>query len=215
MALQDKSIQYALFPEPVAPVSVPLTGALDYVRSVSSKVTSTEAAQLKKVGKGKAISYDPKKPKKLSIYIALLYPAWQEKYIELVREHFDTINLSINDAELKPVIAKMGEMKKAMPFVQNLKQRLVFQKEDPQTVFERKLVFDEVNTLQELLPLLKRLTGCNNVDLIVVEEGGKKGRKVPEGGRGNWEVGEVVLGLSGPSESATPGNPGFAFENVE
>ena len=196
-------------------MSVPLTGALDYIRSVSSRVTSTEAAQLKKVGKGKAISYDPKKPKKLSIYVALSYPAWQEKYIEVVREHFDTINLRINEAELKPVIAKMGEMKKAMPFVQNLKQRLVFQKEDPQTVFDRKLVFDEVKTLGEIIPVLKRSAGCSDVDVIVVEEGGKKGRKVPDEGRGNWEAGEVVEGLSGPSENATPGNPGFAFENVE
>lgn len=197
------------------PVSVPLTGALDYVRTISSKITSTEAAQLKKVGKGKTISYDPKKPKKLSIYVALSYPAWQDKYIELVRQHFDTLNLTLNEAQLKPAIAKMGEMKKAMPFVQTLKQRLVFQKEDPQTVFDRKLVYDEVKTLGEILPVLKRSTGCAIIEVIVVEEGGKKGKKVPDEGRGNWEEGEVVEGLSGPSESAAPGNPGFAFENVE
>jgi len=109
----------------------------------------------------------------------------------------------------------MGEMKKAMPFVQHLKQRLVFQKEDPQMVFDRKLVFDEVKTLGEVLPVLKRSTGCKEVEVIVVEEGGKKGKRVPDEGRGNWEEGGIVEGLSGPSESATPGNPGFAFENVE
>ena len=213
--IQKTSIQHALFPEPTAPVSVPLTGALDYVRTISSKITSTEAAQLKKAGKGKTISYDPKKPKKLSIYVALSYPSWQDKYIELVRKHFDALTVTINDAELKPVIAKMGEVKKAMPFVQNLKQRLVFQKEDPQAVFDRKLVFDEVKTLREVLPVLKRSTGCKEVEIIVVDEGGKKGRRVPDEGPGDWEGGEVVEGLSGPSESATPGNPGFAFENVQ
>lgn len=196
-------------------MSVPLTGALDYVRTISSKITSTEAAQLKKVGKGKTISYDPKQPKKLSIYVALSYPAWQDRYIELVRKHFDILSLTLNEKELKPEIAKMGEIKKAMPFVQNLKQRLVYQKEDPQMVFDRKLVFDEVETLSEILPVLKRSTGCKVIEIIVVEEGGKKGKRVPDDGKTNWVEGEVVEGLSGPSESATPGNPGFAFENVE
>ncbi|KAF8469119.1 leucyl-tRNA synthetase [Kalaharituber pfeilii] len=212
---KDISIQYALFPKPIAPVSVPLSGALDYVRTISSKITSAESAQLKKATKGKVLSYDPKKPKKLSIYVALSFPSWQEKYIGLVREHFDTLTLTVDDAKLKPAIAKMGEMKKAMPFVQALKQRLVIAKEDPQTVFDRKLVFDEVKTLGEVLPVLKRVTGCKAVEIVVLEEGGKKGRKVPDEGKGNWEEGEIVEGLSNASEGAVPGNPGFALENVE
>ena len=209
--IQGSSVQHALFPEPTAPVSVPLSGALAYVRTISSKITSTESAQLKKATKGKNLSYDPKKPKKLSIYVALSYPNWQEKYIELVRNHFDALTVTINDANLKPVIAKMGEMKKAMPFVQTLKQRLVYAKEDPQTVFDRKLVFDEVKTLGEVLPVLKRVTGCRVVEIVLVEEGGKKGERVADDGRGG---GETVEGLGPAAEGAVPGQPGFEFANV-
>lgn len=87
---------------------------------------------------------------------------------------------------------KLGEMKKAMPFVQGLKRRLA--NEPPTVVFERKLVFDEVETLKQVLPALKKNTGCQQIDIVVVEEGGK--------------------GLSPIAENAEPGNPKFEFENI-
>ncbi|KAI5787680.1 hypothetical protein DFH27DRAFT_596217 [Peziza echinospora] len=211
---KDSTIQNARFPEQTAPLSPELSAALEYVRTISSKITSTESAQLKKATKGKSLSYDPKKPKKLTIFVARSYPAWQDKYIDLVRENFDNLKLSINEAAIKPAVAKLGEMKKAMPFIQSLKQRLVFNKEEPTTVFDRKLIFDEISTLTEVLPTLRKNTGCKVVEIVVVDEGGKSGVKVEAAGNGKWESGEKVEGLSGPSESATPGNPGFVFENV-
>lgn len=165
---------------------------------------SSEASFAKKLSKGKASSFDPRKPKKLTIYAAKKYPLWQEKYIDLVREAFDAVSLSINDKELNPKVAKFGEMKKAMPFVQNLKRRLVQGKEAPEIVFERKLPFDEFVVLGEMVGSLKRTTGCKEIEVVAVDEGGKTGEVVG--------TGEKREGLQ--AENAVPGQPTFHFANI-
>ncbi|KAL7269588.1 cytosolic leucyl tRNA synthetase [Rhizina undulata] len=203
---KPSTIQNELFPKVSQPISKALSAARNYVHTVASSITSTEAAQLKKKAKGKGTAYDPKLPKKLTIYVALNYPSWQEKYIDLVREAFDQVSLSVDDKSLNPKIAKLGEMKKAMPFVQALKRRLAF--DPPTTVFDRKLVFDEVETLKQVLPTLQKTTGCKKVEIIVIEEGFKTGRKVTHTGS------EPIAGLPVLAESAEPGNPKFEFENV-
>jgi leucyl-tRNA synthetase len=201
---QPTTIQNALFPKPSKPISAALTATRNYASNVASNVTSTESAQLKKKAKGKGTTYDPKKPKRLTIYVALGYPSWQEKYIDLVREMFDQVTLSINDKELNGKVAKMGEMKKAMPFVQGLKKRLTT--ESPETVFNRKLAFDEVATLKEIVPGLKRTTGAKEVVVVAVDEGGKTGKTAD---------GEAVENLPPLAEGAEPGNPRFEFTNIE
>ena len=158
---------------------------------------------MKKKAKGKGTTYDPKKPKKLSIYVALNFPSWQDKYVDLVRESFDKVTLSVNDKELNATVAKMGEMKKAMPFVQALKKKLAT--EAPGAVFERKLPFSEVETLQQIVPTLKRTTGCKEVVVVIVEEGGKSGKTL---------AGDVIEGLPPMAEGAEPGNPRFEFTNI-
>lgn len=200
------TIQTALWPQ-VLPPNPALTAARDYVRATTSAITSAEASQQKRKEKGKSIAFDPKLPKKLTIFCASTFPAWQQKYIDLARAAFDGITL--NDKPLAPQIAKMGEMKKAMPFVQALKKRLD-RGEEAQTVFERKLAFDEVGTLREMRKGLKRTTGCVVVEIVAVEEGGKGGVVVGE----NREEAERREGLPGMAESAVPGGPAFHFENV-
>ena len=144
---EPKSIQFARFPE--APAADPsLTAAREYVRTTSSNINSAEAAQLKRMAKGKQSDFDPKKPKKLTIFTTESFPSWQAKYIELLGEVWDpaTNTQKIDDKELNGRIAKMGEMKKAMPFVQALKKRLK-DGETADTVLSRKLSFDEKTTL--------------------------------------------------------------------
>ncbi|KAI9820765.1 MAG: cytosolic leucyl tRNA synthetase [Pycnora praestabilis] len=206
---KSSTIQNELFP--ILPeASAGLSAAREYVRSTTSNITSAEAAQQKKKDKGKNIAFDPKLPKKLTIFAAAKYPAWQEKYIDLVREAFDETSLSVNDKELNPKVSKMGEMKKAMPFVQGLKKRLVGG-EKPQTVFDRKLAFDELETLREMSSGLTRATGCKSVEIMAVDEGGKTGCVVlADGGEGNWRE-----GLPPNAEQAVPGSPTFHFENVD
>jgi len=103
-----------------------------------------------------------------------------------------------DDRALNGQVAKMGkgpEMKKAMPFVQGLKKRLVVNSESPETVFERRLPFDEVEILNEMKKGLMRTTGCKDVVVTV--------------------VGEDKTGLPVMAEHAIPGSPSFLFENVE
>lgn len=199
---KPETIQKALFPE--VPASDPaLSAQREYVRYTSSNVNSSEAAQHRKKAKGKEISFDPKKPKKLTIFAADKFPSWQEKYIELVRNCWD--GKTLNDKELAPKIAKLGEMKKAMPFVQGLKKRLTAG-EPASTVFDRKLAFDEISTLQYMVPGLKRSTGLKAVDIIRVAEGGKMGTLVDS---------TEVPNLPQEAEKAMPGLPSFHFENIE
>ena len=203
---KPSTVQNALYP--VVPVpKAALTAAREYVRATSSNITSAEAAQQKKKAKGKDIGYDLKKPKKLTIFAAAKFPAWQEKYIDLVKEAWDEKKGGVkDDKELNGKIAKMGEMKKAMPFVMGLKKRLVAgEKKD--LVFDRKLAFDEIQTLKNMVPGLKKAAGLSVVELVEVAEGGKSGKVVGEE--------REVAGLPPQAEAAVPGAPNFSFENVE
>jgi leucyl-tRNA synthetase len=202
---KPSTIQNALYPAAPAPKAA-LTAAREYVRATSSNITSAEAAQQKKKAKGKDIGYDLKKPKKLTIFAAAKFPAWQEKYIDLVKAEWDPEKKNVkNEKELNGKIAKMGEMKKAMPFVMSLKKRLVAgEKQD--LVFDRKLAFDEIQTLKNMVPGLKKAAGLSVVELVEVAEGGKSGKVVGEE--------REVTGLLPQAEAAVPGVPTFAFENV-
>jgi leucyl-tRNA synthetase len=203
---KPSTIQNALYP--VVPASnAALTAAREYVRATSSNITSAEAAQQKKKAKGKDIGYDLKKPKKLTIFVAAKFPAWQEKYIDLVKEAWD--GKGMDDKEVNAKVAKMGEMKsnkKVMPFVMGLKKRLT-SGEKADLVFNRKLAFDEVQTLKNMVPGLKKAAGLSVVEVIEVAEGGKTGKIVGE----DREATE----LPPHAESAVPGVPTFSFENVE
>ena len=201
---QPETIHHAKFPTVPEP-SPELSAAQAYVRGTSSAILSAESQFAKRLSKGKNLSFDPRKPKKVTIFAAKKYPSWQEKYIDLVRDAFDSLNISINDKELNAKVGKMGEMKKAMPFVQGLKKRLIQGREAPSTVFERKLPFDEFAVLSQITDGLKRTAGFKEVEVIAVDEGGKTGEVVG--------TGEKKEGLT--AENAVPGQPTFTFSNIE
>ncbi|PHH86640.1 hypothetical protein CDD83_9937 [Cordyceps sp. RAO-2017] len=204
---KGRTIHEARFPE-VAAVDAALSAKREYVRTTSSNVHSAEALQLKKKAKGKEVSFDPKRAKKLTIYMTDKWPSWQAKYIELLRETWRAGSRSAEeDKALNGRIAKMGEMKKAMPFVQGLKKRL--QSGEPASVvLEQKLAFDERETLGQMVPGLCRTAGLVACQVVMVEEGGKKGTDVATGQ-------EVAIGASLAAENAVPGLPTFFLENVE
>ncbi|KAK3951887.1 hypothetical protein QBC32DRAFT_153395 [Pseudoneurospora amorphoporcata] len=204
---EPKSIQFALWPE-VPAANPALTAARDYVRTTSSAINSAEAAQLKKMAKGRQSDFDPKKPKKLTIFATENFPTWQAKYIDLLSEVWDAATgaQKIDDKELNGRIAKMGEMKKAMPFVQELKKRLK-SGEPAEQILSRKLSFDEKATLLAMIPGLKRTAGLESVQVVLVEEGSKTGKDLTNGGE---EI-EVTAPMA---EAALPGQPSFFFTNV-
>lgn len=160
--------------------------------------------QLKRLAKGKQSSYDPKADKKLTIFVAKSFPSWQQKYIDLVAEKFDGMTL-----DMKAVTKSIdkSDMKKAMPFVQNLKKRLEGG-EKKGKVLNRELEFDEVQILKEMVPGLKAtVIKLKQVDIVLVEEGKETGLKILDGKE------EEVGNLPGISTAAEPGSPSFEFSN--
>ncbi|RYP74735.1 hypothetical protein DL770_007554 [Monosporascus sp. CRB-9-2] len=204
-----ETVQRARWPEvPAADASLSATRA--YVLATQSNVTSAEGAQLKKMAKGKQTNFDPKKPKKLTIFVADAFPKWQTECIELVKETWDpaTQTQSCSDKELSGRVAKLpgGKVKEAMPFIQRLKKRLR-DGEPADAVLERKLAFDESKTLVAMLPGLKRAAGLSAVDVVLVGEGGKQGTNLLTGAKVDIE--------SRNADQAVPGQPSFLFENLE
>ena len=114
------TVQNAQFPV-VEDQNVSLTAAREYMRSTSGSITSAEGAAQKKVAKGKTTAFDPKKDKKITVFTAQSFPAWQDRCVELVRQALDGLTF-----DMKAVSQKLdkSETKKAMPFVQGLKRRL-------------------------------------------------------------------------------------------
>ncbi|KAF4818500.1 Leucine--tRNA ligase [Colletotrichum siamense] len=199
------SIQQATFPE-IPETDAALTAARKYISVTASNVNSAESLQLKKKAKGKETSFDPKKPKKLTVFMSESFPQWQQAYIDLLKEMWNPATNSVDDKALNGKIAKMGEMKKAMPFVQGLKRRL--QAGEPaNAVLERKLAFDEKAVLVDMVDGLKRSANLVEVSIVAVEEGSKKGTDLISGA--------TVENLPPNAEGAVPGAPNFLFANVE
>lgn len=101
----------------------------------------------------------------------------------------------------------MGEMKKAMPFVMQLKKRLQ-SGEDASVVLERKLAFNEQQILLDMVSGLKRTTGFQKIAIVMAQEGTKKGKDLTGDGK------EVDV-TSPIAENAVTGSPSFLFENFE
>ncbi|KAF2405012.1 leucyl-tRNA synthetase-like protein [Trichodelitschia bisporula] len=203
---KPSTIQTAVFPS--VPDSVPsLTAASEYIRSTHGSIGTAEGVQQKKLAKGKTTSYDPKSDKKLTIFVAKSWPAWQQKYLNVVRELFDGLTLDIK--KVQPKIEK-PDMKKAMPFVQGLKRRLE-SGEKKEAVFERELGFDEVLVLLEMIPgLLAIVPKLKVVEVVIVDDGAKEGVKIEADGK----AGEKVTSLPPAAAGAEPGVPTFEFSNI-
>lgn len=143
------------------------------------------------LAKGKASSFDPKQPKKLTVFVATSFPAWQQGCIEAVGKEYETTG-TIDTKSLAKSIDK-ADIKRAMPFVQLLKKR-IDAGESATEVFARKLPFDEVSTLNEIVPGLKQAVVKLEDVIIVTVEAGSEGGQV--------------------GKAASPGHPAFLFENI-
>jgi leucyl-tRNA synthetase len=171
--------------------------------------------QSKKIAKGKAATFDPKKEKKLTVYVAETYPAAQQKFRDIMQKHWE----AEQNTDLKKVMPQVPkpEMKKAMPVLQALKKRLDLG-ESAERVFEKQLPFKETDVVREMIPGLRsKVLRLEVVEVVKMGEDGK-GEVVAIGGKDELvakaaaKVGDVV---DGPGGDVTPGDPAFAFVNVE
>lgn len=203
------TIQNALFPKISHPVDKSLSDALEYVRNTQRSIREAEGANLKKK-KGKGPVFDPKKPSQLTLYVAESFPEWQESYIDLVRESFQNMTLEITP-ELRQKVAKLGDVKRGMQFVNHLKMRLTQGGESPNVVFNRKLPFDEIKTLEAVIPILKRTptsTQVEKIAIVVIDS------KEPANSK-DIVSGETVELPSGKIiTDAVPGAPGIIIANL-
>jgi leucyl-tRNA synthetase len=201
---KSDSIQNALWPEAAA-TDASLSAAQNFVRSTQSNVGSAEGAAMKRLAKGKAALFDPKKDKKITIFSAKAWPEWQKKYVDLLRSSYPNIDIKAISKSIDK-----AESKKAMPFINALKRRLD-NGEGVDQVLDRQLAFDELATLRAMVPGFKQtVQKCVAVEIVAVEEGGKTGTVVNEDG----STGETRE-LPPFAAAAEPGSPTFAFENVE
>lgn len=202
------SIQNATYPELTKPVSKSVSAALSYARSLARGIRETEGANMKKKKKG--AEFDPKKSSKLTIYVALSFPAWQDQYIELVRQQFENATLDFTP-EFKKKVSELGDVKRGMQFVNALKSRLTVGGEEPQTVFNRALIYDEIDTVKHLLPILKKCptaTKTDEVSIVIIDEQDRTKGK-------DGITGEAVdVPSTKPIQDAVPGNPGITLVNL-
>ncbi|EGW34458.1 uncharacterized protein SPAPADRAFT_59883 [Spathaspora passalidarum NRRL Y-27907] len=200
------SVQTASFPRASKPVDKAVIDALQYVKDVSRSIRESEANVLKKKKGGKPSDVDVTKPGKLTLFISNTFPEWQDKYIDLVKELFEQQTLD----DKKVIATKVGkDMKRAMPFITLIKQRLT--KEDPATVFNRKLTFNEVDVLKAVINNIKKAPysiQVAEVDLIAFDNGAKTGVNILSGE-------EVEITITGKIvDSAVPGEPGIMITNI-
>lgn len=199
------SVQIASFPSCSKPVNVGITDSLTYIRNLQRNIREAEGQALKKK-KNKNSDVDPTKAAKLTLFIARTFPQWQVQYTDLVRELFESTTLNDNKVIKERVNPK--DMKRAMPFISLLKQRLLT--ESPEQVFNKDLSFDEVETIKSTLNVIKKTCQVIKVEeyeFISFEYGSKTGKNIFTGDEVDVPSGKII-------ENSIPGEPGIIIKNL-
>lgn len=123
--------------------------ASTYVRTLTSKIRSAEEAAAKK----KKSQQTDETMRTLRIFVATSFPDWQEESMIVLQASYDSsTNSFVNDREM--LIAKgLAKNKSVMPFIAKMKKEFEIH---GSAAFERKLSFDEMNTLEINLEYMRR-----------------------------------------------------------
>jgi leucyl-tRNA synthetase len=212
---EPQSIQLALWPAPSSPIDRALLESSNYMRTTVKSIRDAEVNLLKLMAKAKskkgnsnnasseaAITFDPKKPKTVKIYVATSFPEWQDACVAIVQEAYIKQGDKVDDAKVKELLLQKGLIKdkRAMPFIQAFKKRMA--EYGAQTAFNRTLPFAESQVLHELAPYLKKSLNLESVEVLSVEEALQKAQ--------NGEAGYSKVLI----ESSEPGSPAFEYRNV-
>lgn len=207
----DTSVHDATFPTPSAPVDAAQTAAAEYVRGTIKSIRDAEIAVTNRKAKAKgknaapAVKYNEREPKEVSIFVADAFPAWQDVCVSAVQKHYDSATGKVDDAKVREEVAAAGLLKdkKAMPFVMAFKKRIA--DFGPDMAFNRQLPFDELATLQAAAGYLKKTLNFRDVHFENAGEALKKADELQ--GKLGFDKNQV--------EGAEPGQPSFAFYNVQ
>ena len=139
-----------------------------YLKAVSGRIQSASTRQQKRENRGKDTGLDPTGEKSLNLYVATIWPAWQDQCIEVVKDMANGTSLNIKE------VAKHfrgAEKKRAMPFIQELHRKLAAGR-PKEEIFNRAMLFDEVAVLRQMIPVLKTtVTNLRDVKIFVVTHG--------------------------------------------
>lgn len=205
------SVQDAHFPstsEKFGQKQRSLIDALNYIREVARSVRETEGQLLKKKKKGPV--FDAKAPSKLSIYVALQYPDWQDGYVELLRKSLETVKIDdLMSPEFKKECGKLGDAKRGMQLVNTLRTQIAATPESSDAILNRKLAFNETEVIKKCFDILKlsaMATNVVDVQVIVLDNG--KGRDLMTGNPAEVPNSKAI-------SDASPGAPGITIVNLE
>lgn len=205
------SVQDALFPsipENFGQKQRGIIDAVNYIREVARSVRETESQLLKK--KKKVLVFDAKVPSKLTVYVALQYPDWQNDYVELLRNSLETVKIEdLMSPEFKKECGKLGDPKRGMQLVNTLRTQIAASPEASDTILNRKLTFDETEVIKKCFDILKLSAMATNVvevQVIVLDDG--KGKDLMTGE-------PVEVPNSKAIADAVPGTPGITIVNLE
>ena len=99
----------------------------DTVKSIRDAEAGLVKMHMKtKSKKGAANSdlmFDPKKEKAIRIYVATVFPEWQDVCVSIIQEAYVKAEDRVDDAKVKELLVKKGLIKdkRAMPFIQTFK----------------------------------------------------------------------------------------------
>ncbi|KAF2789122.1 leucyl-tRNA synthetase [Melanomma pulvis-pyrius CBS 109.77] len=181
--------------------SLALTNTLAYIRTVCSNINSINALQKKRMAKGRVGGLDSTAPKRAILFVAERRPEWQERSLEIVLETWSAQTKTFDEKELNMKIAKLGELKKVKPFVQEVRSRLLAD-EAMSAVVENKLWLPEVTIIKLMIPLIMKASRIDDVVVIMAEE---------------WKAGadpEKDKYKFAAADLAVPGHPASYLETI-
>ena len=108
-----------------------MRGTVKSIRDAEAGLVKMHAkTKLKKGGADSNLTFDPKKEKAVRIYVATVFPEWQDICVSIVQEAYMKGEDRVDDAKVKELLVKRGLIKdkRAMPFIQTFKVLSQFMK---------------------------------------------------------------------------------------
>ncbi|EDO17141.1 hypothetical protein Kpol_1072p11 [Vanderwaltozyma polyspora DSM 70294] len=203
---KEGSVQNTKFPRASKPIDNGVLSALEYVRNLQRSIREAEGQGLKKK-KGKDAELDSSKPVRLTLLVSENFPEWQSACIEVIRELLEAQCLDDNKKVREKVNPK--DMKRAMPFISLVKQRLISESADE--VLNRELLFDEIETIKVTKSNIINASQAFKIEELRVlsyPQGSKTGKNIFT----NEE--EELPNAAKIVENAVPGSPGVLLQNI-
>lgn len=101
--------------------------------------------------------------------MAAKYLPWQEQSAKLVQDSWNAESKQFDEKQLNIKIDELGGQKKVRQSVQSLKKKL-FAGEELERVVKKDLDFDEWEISLEMVPLIKKVTGFEDVRVVRVDD---------------------------------------------